>query len=74
MNKVVMGVAQIVSGIILVGLIIIQSKGGGLGSTFGGFGGVYRSKRGVERLVYFFTIGVSAIFFLLAVVNFVFFS
>ena len=58
----------------MIGLIMIQSKGGGLGATFGGFGGAYRSKRGVEKAIYFLTIGVSFTFFLLAVASFIFFS
>lgn len=68
-----MNIIQIVVGLLLIGLIMIQSKGGGLGSTFGGFGGVYRSKRGVERGLYFLTIGISLTFFLLTVISFIFF-
>ena len=74
MNRNVINVIQIILGIFVIGLIMIQAKGGGLGSAFGGFGGAYRSKRGVEKIIYVLTIAISLIFFLLAVVNFVFFS
>ena len=73
MNKNVINIIQIVVGLLLIGLIMIQSKGGGLGSAFGGFGGVYRSKRGVEKALYILTVGLSLLFFLLTVINFIFF-
>lgn len=73
MNRNVINIIQIVVGVLLIGLIMIQSKGGGLGSTFGGFGGAYRSKRGVEKGLFFLTIGISITFFLLTVVSFIFF-
>jgi preprotein translocase subunit SecG len=68
-----MNVLQIIVAVLLIGLIMIQSKGGGLGSAFGGLGGTYRSKRGVERALYILTIVVSLIFFLMTVVGFIFF-
>lgn len=74
MNRNLLNVLQIMVAVIMMGLILLQAKGGGLGSTFGGFGGVYRSKRGVEKMLYLSTILVSLVFFVLAVVSFIFFS
>lgn len=54
-------IVQIVVSIILVGLVLIQGKGGGLSSTFGGSFTAYRSKRGVEKAVLIFTIVLSII-------------
>lgn len=61
-------IVQIVLSITLIGLILMQGKSGGLGSAFGGDGGVYRTKRGVEKLVYQSTIVFSIIFFLVAII------
>lgn len=46
----------------LIGTILIQAKGTGLGSSFGGGGEFYRSKRGVERVVVYATIFLVASF------------
>lgn len=74
MNKNFTDVTQIGLGLVLIALIIIQSRGGGLGSSFGSFIGGYRSKRGLERLLQILTILVSLVFFLVAFLNFYFFS
>lgn len=46
---------QIVLAILLILVIIIQQKGAGLGSTFGGELSFYRTRRGAEKLLYFLT-------------------
>src|SRR5579872_3992995 len=55
-------IVQVVLGIFLMVLILLQSKGAGLGSVFGGDNSVFRTRRGVERVLFNFTIGVSACF------------
>lgn len=52
---------QIIVSVIVVVLILIQGKGGGLSSTFGGSFAVYRSRRGVEKVVMILTIFFSII-------------
>lgn len=47
---------QIILGILLILVIIIQQKGAGLGSAFGGDLGFYRTKRGAEKLLFYVTI------------------
>jgi protein translocase SecG subunit len=39
-----------------VALILLQNRGAGLSSTFGGGGDVYLTRRGVEKLVVKFTV------------------
>ncbi len=54
---------QIVLGVLLVIVIIMQQKGTGLGSTFGGGDlGMYRTKRGAEKMLFYFTILLSVLF------------
>ncbi|MCA9382213.1 preprotein translocase subunit SecG [Candidatus Dojkabacteria bacterium] len=59
----VLTILQIVLALILVVSILLQSRGSGLGTVFGGSGGgAYRSKRGIEKLLQNVTI-VSGILF-----------
>lgn len=62
-------VIQIVISILLAGSILLQSRGTGLGSTFGGGTEQYRSKRGFERLLFRLTIVLISLFFITSVLN-----
>ena len=54
----------------LIGAIVLQSKGAGLGGISGSSeGGVFRARRGVEKLLFNFTIVLSFLFFATAIVN-----
>ena len=56
-------IAQIILASILVAAILMQSKGTGLGAAFGGGNSLYRTKRGAEKILYWTTISVAALFF-----------
>jgi len=51
----------------LIGLILLQVRGSGVSSIFGGSGEVYRSRRGAEKLLHYATIVFA---FLFAVLSF----
>lgn len=53
---------QIVVSILLIGAILLQQKGGGLGAAFGGDSQVYRSRRGIEKTLFIATIIFAAFF------------
>ncbi|MFA5748408.1 MAG: preprotein translocase subunit SecG [Candidatus Absconditabacterales bacterium] len=60
-------IAQIVVSILLMVAILLQNKGAGLGGVFGGTGGgVYMTKRGLEKKLFVATIVLAAIFILLS--------
>ena len=65
--KTVFTITQLVIAALLIGAILLQQRGTGLGSTFGGEGGLYRSKRGVERILFIATIALAALFALNAI-------
>jgi len=67
--KTVVLVIQIVVAIALAGSILLQAKGSGMGSAFGDTSQQYRSKRGVEKLLYRGSIILAALFLLTALVN-----
>jgi preprotein translocase subunit SecG len=62
-------VIQIIISVALMGAILLQAKGGGLGGIFGGEGSVYKSRRGFERTLYNVTIGLSITFFLISLIS-----
>ena len=47
---------QIVTCILVVISILLQNRAEGLGKMFGGGGEVFRTKRGFEKFLYYFTI------------------
>lgn len=51
-------------------LILIQGRGGGLGSAWGGGGEQFQTRRGVEKLTLRLTFTLIAVFFILSIVNF----
>lgn len=67
-----LAVGQIILSIALVSAILLQARGTGLSGTFGGDSAVYRSRRGVERRLWQFTILLLVLFVLFALVAFVF--
>ena len=46
----------------LIASVLLQARGAGLGSTFGGDSSVYRSRRGVEKRLFQFTIALAVLF------------
>jgi len=61
-------IALIITSVALIASVILQSKGAGLGGLTGGdTGGVYTARRGIERTLFWVTIVLSALFFLLAI-------
>ena len=62
-------IVQIASGVLLVVAVLLQQRGTGLGSTFGGEGGFYRTRRGIEKILLISTIVLSVIFFGSATLN-----
>lgn len=69
MRNVLFSIIQIVLSILLVAAILLQQRGTGLGSAFGGGGEVFRTKRGVEKGLFYATIVIAALFFVTAILN-----
>ena len=62
-------VIQIILGVLLILVIVIQQKGSGLGASFGGDMGFYRTKRGAEKLLFYGTIGLSLAFIIFSLIG-----
>lgn len=64
-----MSFVQILLGLILIACIILQSKGTGLGTTFGGDMGFYGTKRGAEKLLFIVTIVIAFLFLMSSIIG-----
>ena len=62
-------VAQIIVAVVLIGVLLMQVRGGGLGGIFGQADSTFRARRGLERTLFRFTIALSVVFILLAILN-----
>jgi preprotein translocase subunit SecG len=62
--------AMILVAIGLITSILMQSRGAGLGATFGGDSSVYRSRRGVEKRLFQFTVILAILFVAVSIVSF----
>ncbi len=63
-----LNIALIITSVTLIISVILHSKGAGLGGLTGSdTGGVYTARRGIERTLFWVTIVLSVIFFVLTI-------
>ena len=62
-----LNIAQIILAIVLIVVFLLQVRGGGLGGIFGQQTGMYRTKRGLERTMFRFTIALVLIFVVISI-------
>jgi preprotein translocase subunit SecG len=66
--EVYLDIALIITSIALITSVILQSKGAGLGGLTGAdTGSIFTARRGIEKTLFRITIGLSVLFFLLAI-------
>lgn len=63
MKELILPVIQMVLSVLLVAAILLQQKGSGIGAAFGGSSDVFRTKRGVEKILHYATIALAILFF-----------
>ena len=65
-----LNIALIITSIALIVSVVLQNKGVGLGGLTGtDTGGVYTARRGIEKTLFYITIGLSGLFFILTLVT-----
>ncbi len=63
-------IALIIVSIALVASVVLQNKGVGLGGLTGSdTGGVFTQRRGIEKTLFYITIGLSVLFIILTLVT-----
>ena len=66
----ILAVGQIIVSSFLIVAILMQARGIGLSSAFGGDSSVYRSRRGVERQLMRFTVLLTILFVAFSLVGY----
>jgi preprotein translocase subunit SecG len=63
-------IAQIIVALMVIVIIVAQVHGGGLGGIFGGGGeSAFRTRRGIERTLFRFTIVLVVIFVIVCILS-----
>jgi len=65
MSTNLISILQIIASIALIVLVIIQQRGTGLGGVFGGSTEFYQQRRGLEKIIFYSTIVLAAVFLIL---------
>jgi preprotein translocase subunit SecG len=68
----VLAAGQLIVSIALSFAILLQSRGSGLGGTFGGDSTVFRSRRGIERRLWQFTLVLIGLFVAFSIAAYIF--
>lgn len=63
-------IGQVIISIALMASVLLQSRGAGLGATFGGDSSVYRSRRGIEKRLFQFTVALAVLFVIFSIASF----
>ncbi len=64
-----LNIVHIIISILLIIVILLQSRGAGLGALFGGDGNIYKTKRGAEKTIFIATIILAIAFLGLSLAN-----
>ena len=70
MQKILL-ISEIAVGILMALVILLQQRGTTLGGAFGGEGSVYRARRGIEKILFYFTVVLAILFVGLAIATFI---
>ncbi|MDY6893247.1 MAG: preprotein translocase subunit SecG [Chloroflexota bacterium] len=70
MSETLLHVAQIIIAVMVIGIILAQASGGGLGGIFGGGGeSTFKTRRGVEKTLFRFTVVLIIVFIMLSILS-----
>lgn len=62
-------IAQIIVAVVLILVLLLQVRGGGLGGIFGQADTTFRTRRGLEKTLFQFTIVLVVVFIVLAILS-----
>ena len=69
--EVFFNIALIITSIALIASVILQSKGAGLGGLTGAdTGGIFTARRGIEKILFWITVGLSILFFVMTIATY----
>jgi len=70
--RLVLNAIQIVIAVLLAGAVLLQQRGSGLSAAFGGDSNVYRTKRGIEKGLFWATVVLGVLFMVVGLLSIVF--
>lgn len=65
----ILPVIQIILSVLLGASVLLQHRGGGVGSLFGGGGEMYQTKRGAEKFLFWVTIVLAVLFLAIGLIQ-----
>ena len=69
-----LNIVQILVSIVLIVVVLLQTRGSGFSATFSSDTSIYRTRRGVERTLFNVTIGLAVLFILVSIASVIFAS
>jgi preprotein translocase subunit SecG len=69
-----LNIVQIIVSVVLIGVVLLQTRGSGFSATFSSDTSIYRTRRGVERTLFNVTIGLAVLFILVSITSVIFAS
>ncbi|HYU21133.1 MAG TPA: preprotein translocase subunit SecG [Chloroflexota bacterium] len=67
-----LNVVQIIISVVLIFVVLLQTRGSGFSATFSSDTSIYRTRRGVERTLFNVTIGLAVVFIVVSVFSVIF--
>lgn len=64
-----LNIVQILISVVLIFVILLQTRGSGFSATFSSDSSIYRSRRGVEKTLFNFTIALAVVFVLISILS-----
>ena len=69
-----LNIVQIIVSLVVIFVVLLQTKGSGFSATFSADTSIYRTRRGVERTLFNVTIGLAVLFILVSIASVIFAS
>lgn len=64
-----LNIVQIIVSVVLIAVVLMQTRGTGFSATFSSDTSIYRTRRGVEKALFNFTIGLAIVFGLVSILS-----
>jgi preprotein translocase subunit SecG len=62
-------IAEIIISIVLILVLLIQTRGAGFGGTFNSDSSVFRTRRGIEKTLFQLTIALAVVFVVISILS-----
>lgn len=67
-----LNIVQIIVSVVVIAVVLLQTRGSGFSATFSSDTSIYRTRRGVERTLFNVTIGLAVLFIAVSIASVIF--